>query len=291
MFAKVLLSLIVIIFTILLLVSKKEYSNATDKLDKKNYPLKSFLRVGIYILDALKYRYSTKVDLELLILVSQIYGIKEAKQYLKIFWANAIMMQFFTVGLILLYIIATNAQYSAGTTIAILLVATTLITYLLYRELDARVKRRQLLIRLDFADLLSKLALLINAGMTISRAMNKIIDDNACTRPLYKELKLAMAEINAGKSEFDAYEDFGKRCRSPEIFKFVSIVLQNLKRGSAELVIILRLQANECWLIRKSTAKQLGEEASSKLLFPMMLMFLAIIIIVMTPAILSMMTL
>jgi len=99
-----------------------------------------------------------------------------------------------------------------------------------------------------------------------------------------------MAEINTGKSEFEAYEDFGKRCRSPEIFKFVSIVLQNLRRGSTELVAILRLQVNECWLIRKSIAKQLAEEASSKLLFPMMMMFLAIIFIVMTPAILSMMT-
>ncbi|MBN4056580.1 MAG: type II secretion system protein [Alkaliphilus sp.] len=290
MFTKGLLFVTVTVFIILLLASKKKYRCIIDQLDKKDYPIKYFLPVGMYMLDGLKYKYLTRLDLELMILVNQIYGIKNAKNYLKIFWANVLTMQFFTVVIVLLYIVAAKLEYSAVTTVVILLIAITLIAYLLYRELDARVKRRQLLIRLDFADLLSKLALLINAGMTISRAMNKIVADNACIRPLYKELKLTMAEINTGKSEFEAYEDFGKRCRSPEIFKFVSIVLQNLRRGSTELVAILRLQVNECWLIRKSIAKQLAEEASSKLLFPMMMMFLAIIFIVMTPAILSMMT-
>ena len=63
-----------------------------------------------------------------------------------------------------------------------------------------------------------------------------------------------------------------------------------MKKGSAEFVSGLRILANESWLIRKSAAKELSEEATTKLLFPMIFMFVAIIIIVVTPAILAIMT-
>jgi tight adherence protein C len=50
---------------------------------------------------------------------------------------------------------------------------------------------------------------------------------------------------------------------------------------------LLRLQADECWELRKLRAKQLGEEASAKLLIPMMIMFVGILIIVVLPAVLQ----
>lgn len=71
------------------------------------------------------------------------------------------------------------------------------------------------------------------------------------------------------------------------ISRFITVILQNMRKGNAEMVAVLRLQANECWDLRKHTAKRLGEEASTKLLLPLMLMFLAILIIVGTPALLA----
>ena len=135
---------------------------------------------------------------------------------------------------------------------------------------------------------MNKLTLLINAGMTVTRAWEKIVSDSKKDSVLYRELSLTVADIQAGKAELYAYEDFAKRCRIPEITKFVSVAVQNMKKGNTELVSILRLQAAECWEMRKRTAKRLGEEMSTKLLFPMMLMFLAILIIVATPAIFAM---
>ena len=40
--------------------------------------------------------------------------------------------------------------------------------------------------------------------------------------------------------------------------------------------------------MRKNAARQLGEEASTKILIPLMIMFLGIVLIVSTPAVLSM---
>ena len=47
------------------------------------------------------------------------------------------------------------------------------------------------------------------------------------------------------------------------------------------------LQGDECWEMRKNAAKKLGEEASTKILIPLMIMFVGIIVIVCTPAVLS----
>ena len=107
--------------------------------------------------------------------------------------------------------------------------------------------------------------------------------------PLYNELRTVLADIRGGKSQITAFEDFAKD-EIPEITKFVSVVLQNLSKGSSEMIPILRLQATECWEMRKHAAKRLGEEASTKMLFPMLLMFVAIILIVATPAVLALMS-
>lgn len=160
------------------------------------------------------------------------------------------------------------------------------IAYLTDNQIDRKIQDRALLIKMDFPDFLNKLILLVNAGMTVSKAMEKITYENKKLSPLYMELELTMAEMSAGVSEYQAYENFAERCGIPEISKYVSILLQNLRKGNAELVSILRIQAKECWEMRKNAAKKLGEEASTKLLLPLMIMMLAIIIIVGLPAVL-----
>ena len=128
----------------------------------------------------------------------------------------------------------------------------------------------------------------MNAGMTISKAWEKIINENKKKHILYDEMRYALAEIKAGKPEGAAYEEFARRCRVKEVTKFVSIIVMNLKRGGSEVVPVLRQQGDECWEMRKNAARQLGEEAGTKILIPMMIMFLGIVLIVATPAVLSM---
>jgi len=164
-----------------------------------------------------------------------------------------------------------------------------IVAYALDKDLDNRIKRRRLSIQIDFPDFLNTLTLLINAGMTVSNAWTTIVQDSNKETPLYVELKNVMTDIANGKSEIAAYEEFAKRCRIPEVTKFISVITQNLKKGNAELVEILKYQSKECWEMRKHAAKRIGEEASTKVLFPMMLMFFAVVLIVVTPAIVGLM--
>ncbi len=168
------------------------------------------------------------------------------------------------------------------------------ITILKDYELKKKVDDRNFQIRRSFPEFVIKLTLLINAGMTLSRAWTSIGKDyvnqlNKGESPLflYEEMLVALQDIQNGVSEGKAYEDFGKRCKIPEMMRFTSVIIQNLKKGNDTLVMALQGQANEAWEIRKNVAKKEGEKASSKLLLPMGIMFIIIIIIVMLPAFMS----
>lgn len=287
MFEALMLGVLFFSSAAVLLIFKNKYKDDVSQLDKKDFVLKEFFPLGFFILDLLRYGYKTLLDDELKEKYAQLFGVKKATFYLRVHWANTLTLSIIVNQIVLLYMLVMEMNQSLPVVLGIVLMIPVLMTILLKNEVDKKIAKRHTLLRLDFVEILNKLILLINSGMVVAQAMNKIVDDNACTRPLYSELKLAVAEIKGGKSEIEAYESFANRCRVAEIFRFTLLIIQNLKKGNAEFVAALRIQANESWLLRKSVAKELSEEASTKLLFPMIFMFVAIILIVLTPAILS----
>lgn len=161
------------------------------------------------------------------------------------------------------------------------------VTFAFDSDIKKKIEKRRLLLRLDFPDFLNKLVLLLNAGMTFSKAWEKAYIEEKKDRPIYQEIYTVIMEIKAGKPEAQAYDDFAIRCRIPEISKFISIAQQNLRKGNSDMARVLRLQAMECWEVRKNAAKRLGEEASTRMLLPLMIMLIAILAIVATPAVLA----
>lgn len=265
--------------------SKGKYEEYIAPLDEKAYQFKQLLPLGFYFMDLIKYKYSTKYDRRLIVKLAEISGHKYAQFYLRVHWANKI-----SIGLLLILIFSFISAITGPDKgfIIFSLVVLAAVLYSTDYELDEKIKKRRNSIQMEFPEFINKLTLLINAGMTIGRAWEKIACSNRKESPLYNELGITVSDIRGGKPESQAYEDFARRCRIPEVTKFVSYIVQNLKKGNSELVSILRLQSNECWEMRKNAAKRLGEEASTKMLLPMMIMFLAILIIVVTPAILAM---
>lgn len=282
-----------IIFIVLLIVEitlyiivRKRYSQMFESLNQKQYPLRQMLPMGYLLLAETGYRYQTNYDRRMASRFNELYGPKEGQRYLRIHWANQVTMVLIIFLILSIFAVALEDSLDREGILAVLLLPAAAV-YGLNQEVNQQVKRRQMLLKLDFTEFLNKLILLLNAGMNLSRAWQKITEESESERPLYHELRVTLAEIRGGRSEAEAYEDFANRCRTPEIFKFITLVLQNMKKGSGEMVGMLRLLSSECWIMRKNTAKLLGEEASTKLLFPMMVMFFAIILIVMTPAILA----
>lgn len=154
------------------------------------------------------------------------------------------------------------------------------------KELDRKVKRKKSNLYNSFPDFISSIAILINAGMNIQRAWERTVVYTGKDTDLYHEADLVIEQIKKGVPEYKAYEYFAKRCGIPEISRFVSILMQNVKKGSDELVPVIRMFINECRIVRKSNAHKKGEEASAAMLVPLMLMLLSVLVIVSAPAIL-----
>jgi tight adherence protein C len=274
----------IIILAVLYFASYRKYADVVKMLDKKAFPLKELLPLGLYILETFKYSYNTGYDRRLLTAVAELHGHKKAVIMLRVHWGSKISVMLLSMAFALFVGAMTEVDLGYVVFCVFLQVGVVVFTD---RDLFERVKKRRQAIQLDFPDFVNKLTLLVNAGMTISRAWEKTVTDTSRQTPLYVELRTAVQDIKSGIPEYKAFEEFAQRCHVPVITRFVSVVLQNIRKGNDELVPVLRLFANECWELRKSAAKRFGEEASTKLLFPMMLMFVAILLIVGMPAVLA----
>ena len=272
------------ILAVLYKLSSRKYAGIVKSLDRKAYPAKAVLPIGLYLLETFKYSFNTTYDRKLFAAIIELYGHRQAVLLLRVHWGGKISLML--MSLLFAFLIGTAATPDASYVLFCVLLPVG-IAYFSDRDLFEKVKKRRLAIQLDFPDFVNKLTLLINAGMTVPKAWEKTAVDSSRQTPLYRELGTAMQDIRSGMPEHKAYEEFAKRCHVPIITRFISVILQNIRKGNAELVPILRVFANECWELRKTTAKRYGEEASTKMLLPMLLMFAAILLIVGMPAVLA----
>jgi len=266
-------------------LSIKKYKELLLPLDAKEFPYKKYLPVGLLVLDLLGYNgklFNRSITGNL----SELYGTHNLRFYLRIHQANKIVHALVGLLVTVFFGIIVNSIDDIFVIFSLGLVGG---LYLLPDyELKQKIKKRRREIQMEFPDFLNKITLLISAGMTVPRAWDKVVTESRTSTQLYKELYRSLADIRAGNPLSQAYEDLARRCRMPEINKFVTAILQNMRKGNTELAAVLSVQAAECWEMRKHLARRLGEEASTKLLFPLILMFAAILIIVAAPAVLAM---
>lgn len=159
-------------------------------------------------------------------------------------------------------------------------------------------KKRELVkkeMQRDYPDIIQKLVLFLRAGFTIRKAMEKIADGylrskekyHAKERSAYEEIVRTCKEMQGGIYEAEAYERFGIRCGLSQ-YKVLSVLLvQNLKKGNQNLLELLEREEAVAEDERKRSAKVRGEEASTKLLLPMVLQLIVVLMILMIPAFFS----
>ncbi|MGI2294710.1 type II secretion system F family protein [Paenibacillus sp. GXUN7292] len=166
-----------------------------------------------------------------------------------------------------------------------------------YIDAKSKVVKRKNQIILALPDMLSRLQLLVGAGENLQRAFIKIAFSSqrsahsaqACTsEALVKEWRLAAQALQNGQSFSNALERFNRNCAVQEVSIFTTVLLLNYKRGGDQLVLALRELSYSLWERRKSIARMRGEEASSKLVFPLVGILLILIVLIAAPAIMIM---
>lgn len=159
-----------------------------------------------------------------------------------------------------------------------------------WKDVSAKVERRKQDMLLVLPEVLSKLMLLLGAGETMQRALQRcaLVQSGRQPGALIEELRRANEAIRNGESFAAAMEAFSKRCAVQEVSLFTTTLLLNYRRGGDRLALSLKELSYSLWEKRKSVARSRGEEASSKLVFPLVGIFLILMAIVASPAILLM---
>ena len=186
-------------------------------------------------------------------------------------------------------------QDNSGYLLFVILLAAGFLYWGSGRELERQLEQRKRELLLDYPEIVNKLALYMGAGMTIRNAFVKMGEDykkqqKERRRYVYEEILIACNELQGGRSESEAYDHFGKRCQVPAYMKLSTLLSQNIRKGSNNLPVMLRQEADNAFVERKSLARKLGEEAGTKLLLPMMMMLCIVMVIIMIPAYFSFMT-
>jgi len=158
---------------------------------------------------------------------------------------------------------------------------------------DADKKRNEQMER-DYPEIISKLILLLTAGMTCSGAWKRICNDYLAAKPrlgrkfAYEEMVFSMRELELGKSESAVYESFGNRAGILCYKRLSAMLARNLRRGSREILSMLDLESRDAYAARFEAVRKKGEETSTKLLLPMMGMLVIVIAIIVVPAFMGM---
>lgn len=283
----ILIRLLIILLTVVasglflfLLSSSKEYDEMISPLDEKEFILKDIYGIGFKMMEMLKIDLKNNSSNDLREKIKILYGDKYAEFYLRVYYAQRLSLSFFV--LLLSLIFSCMASGSDGVILLLLGLVLTGVTYYYFSTLaENKLKKQSLLYISDFPDAISTLALLVNSGMVLREAWTQVAYAN--DKPLNIQMQKVSEEMNNGISEADALYAFSIKCATPEIKKFTSFIIQGLEKGNSDLAISLRNQSSELWEMKRQSVLQQGQLAASKLLIPIMIMFIGILIMVMGP--------
>ncbi len=174
-------------------------------------------------------------------------------------------------------------------------------------DLGKSCKERNRQLITAYPGFVSKLSLYLSAGLTVRRAFLRMRADyvkwqeqekERGKKPwkkrrkvkqgeefyLLKEMEISCYQLENGVMEEQVYQDFGRRCGEMRYRRLSFLLAVQLKQGNDQLLMLLAKEADDAQEDRKNLARKAGEEASTKLLFPMMLMLALVMLLVLAPA-------
>jgi tight adherence protein C len=255
------------------------YNTYVENLDENEFPLKDLYIVG-FMWSAKTFPLKGKQAAELKQQAGLLYDLQYAEYYANVAWAQCItFVHLFLTATFLL----SGVLYDAAAIMIIggLFMTVTMVMYSL-QNMKNKVSSRMEECEAQLPEVVSTMAILVNSGMMLREAWTMISESGEGA--FHMLMRKASDNMRNGYSDADAIFLFGRTCNSVEIKKFTSALLQSMEKGGGELGVFLARQSSELWNTKRQKMLQNGEKASTKLLAPIVLIFVGIIIIVMTAA-------
>lgn len=178
---------------------------------------------------------------------------------------------------------------------AVIVIGSTVIVFLWYRESEKYRKEGARTLedsRQEYPQIITQMTLFLGAGMSVPSALSAVAEgyrrnfEKGRQRKIfvYEEIEKTCRQISFGVSQTDAFYQMGKELELPAYQKLSVLLVQSITRGSKDLFMQLKQEEEGAFFQRKECAKRKGEEASTKLLGPMMIMLSVILALLMFPA-------
>lgn len=178
---------------------------------------------------------------------------------------------------------------SAGAVLAVCIV------FLHRQQIEDAYKQRNMQLQVEYSKIVSELAMLLHCGlpvrvcwqrMTAAYEQEKQADSTRFSYAL-EEMELTYRQMAAGVPEAGAYLTFGNRCDLYEYRRLGMLLEQTVRQGSSGLMGLLENEAVWATEQRKNLARKRGEEAGTKMMLPMFMMFGVVVAVIMVPALMS----
>jgi tight adherence protein C len=269
---------------LVLLFKGQQYDYLVEPLDSDVFPLKFLYSVGFCLGETKLLRLRGKLGARLRDSATLFYGKKYGEFYARAIWAQ--VLSYPLVCAAVLFVIAglfSGDMCGFFAVVGVFLAAIS--AYYFFTHHENKLKERRSACEGELPNAISKLALLMNSGVTLHEAWKIVAFGKEGT--LYELMRQSCEAMDNGRSEIDALYDFGALSNSPDVKKFTSALIQSIERGGEELPIFLANQSGELWEQHRQRLLQKGEQAASALLMPIALMFFGVMLIVITSALQS----
>lgn len=142
----------------------------------------------------------------------------------------------------------------------------------------------------DFPVIVHLLTLYMGAGLSFFSAVKRISANyqkqkqSGEKKYAFERILIMEQQMNNGISQKDACYNWGMQFRADSYQKLSLILIQSFTKGAKEAAVLMEAEEREAFSRRIDRAKRDGEEAATKLLFPMILLLGEVMLLVMYPA-------
>lgn len=161
-----------------------------------------------------------------------------------------------------------------------------------YLKLKEEGERHRKEAEKDFPVIVHLLTLYMGAGLSFLSAVRRIgfhyqeqkEADAKQKKYAFERVLLMEQQMNNGMSQKEACQNWGMQFHSEAYQKLALILVQSFTKGSKEASTMMEAEEREAFQRRVERAKQEGEEAATRLLFPMIVLLCQVMLLVMYPA-------
>lgn len=182
-----------------------------------------------------------------------------------------------------------------GVLIAVILFLPFALVFAKRREREREKQQREEAFLEAYPQVVTKLTLYTGAGLSLRGAWERLasecrkkVEKTGQSNAVWEEVFILAGELKNGVSEARVYEAFGRRIALKPYLRCAALLVSQLQKGSGGLRKSLENEVQLAWEMQRERAAKKGEEAQTKLLFPMMGMLFLVMAVVMIPAFLSM---